>query len=65
MKYNSSSITANLYLGKAYNKQKNYEKAKESLEHLVATAKPKYQDEKDDVAEGKELLAEVKAEMGE
>ena len=65
LKYNSSSITANLYLGKAYNKQKNYEKAKESLEHLVATAKPKYQDEKDDVAEGKELLAEVKAEMGE
>jgi len=65
LKYEPDDITANLYLGKAYNKQKEYAKAKERLEHLIATAKPRYKDERDDVAEAKVLLEEVKASLGE
>lgn len=65
LKYDANAITPNLYLGKAYYKQKNYEMAKERLEHLIATAKPGYKDEEDDVAEGKELLAEVNEKMAE
>jgi tetratricopeptide (TPR) repeat protein len=65
LKYDPDAISSNLYLGKAYYKQDNFEMAKERLEHLIATAKPKYKDEEDDVAEAKELLADVKAELGE
>jgi tetratricopeptide (TPR) repeat protein len=63
LKYSPASISANLYLGKAYNKQKNYAKAKERLEYMIANAKPETKDDRKDVAEAKKLLAEVIEDM--
>jgi tetratricopeptide (TPR) repeat protein len=63
LKYDPDGISPNLYLAKAYNKQKKYDLAKERLEHLIAKAKPDTKDEQKDVAEAKELLEEVNAEL--
>lgn len=63
--YDPDNITPNLYLGKAYYKQDKLAEAKERLEHLLATAKPVTASDKEDVAEAKELLEQVKADMGE
>ena len=65
LKYDADNVTANLYLGKAYYKQDKLSEAKERLEHIIATANPKTASDKEDVAEAKELLEKVKADMGE
>ncbi|MBN2225399.1 MAG: hypothetical protein JW765_12035 [Deltaproteobacteria bacterium] len=63
LKYNPDGIAVNLYLGKSYYKQKEYAKAKERLEFLMANGKAKTKDDRKDMAEGKELLAKVIKEM--
>jgi len=65
LNYDADNVTANLYLGKAYYKQEKLPEAKERLEHIIATANPKTASDKEDVAEAKELLEKVKADMGE
>jgi tetratricopeptide (TPR) repeat protein len=63
LKYNPDGIAVNLYLGKSYYKQKNYAKAKERLEFIIANGKPVTKDDKKDMAEAKELLAKVIKDM--
>jgi tetratricopeptide (TPR) repeat protein len=62
--YDPDNITPNLYLAKAYYKQDKLADAKGHLEHILATANPKTASDKEDVAEAKELLEQVKADMG-
>jgi len=59
LKYNPDGIAVNLYLGKCYYKQKNYAKAKERLEFIIANGKPETKDDKKDMAEAKSLLVDV------
>jgi tetratricopeptide (TPR) repeat protein len=61
--YDADDSTANLYLGKTYYKKKEYTTAKKYLEHMIATAKPKTANDKEDLAEAKELLVKVKEEL--
>lgn len=61
--YDSDDMTANLYLGKTYYKKKDYATSKKYLEHMIATAKPKTANDKEDVAEAKELLVKVKENL--
>jgi tetratricopeptide (TPR) repeat protein len=61
--YKPDDMTANLYLGKTYYKKKEYATSKKYLEHMIATAKPKTANDKEDVAEAKELLVKVKEEL--
>jgi tetratricopeptide (TPR) repeat protein len=63
LKYNPDGIAVNLYLGKSYYKQKEYAKAKERLEFLIANGKPETKDDKKDMAEAKELLVKVIKDM--
>ena len=63
LKYNPDGIAVNLYLGKSYYKQKEYAKAKERLEFIIANGKPETKDDKKDMAEAKELLAKVIKDM--
>jgi len=63
LKYNADGIAVNLYLGKSYYKQKEYAKAKERLEFIIANGKPETKDDKKDMAEAKELLAKVIKDM--
>ena len=61
--YGPDGITTNLYLAKAYYDMKEYAKAKERLEHLIANGKPETKDDKADMAEAKELLVKVNEKM--
>lgn len=63
LKYNPDGIAVNLYLGKSYYKQKEYAKAKERLEFIIANGKPETKDDKKDMAEAKELLVKVIKDM--
>ncbi|MCI0482584.1 MAG: hypothetical protein L0213_13475, partial [Candidatus Dadabacteria bacterium] len=63
LKYNPDGIAVNLYLGKSYYKQKEYAKAKERLEFIIANGKPVTKDDKKDMAEAKEVLAKVIKDM--
>jgi tetratricopeptide (TPR) repeat protein len=63
LKYNPDGIAVNLYLGKSYYKQKNYAKAKERLEFIIANGKPETKDDKKDIAEAKSLLVDVNKKM--
>jgi len=63
LKYDADGISSNLYLAKAYYKKKDYKISKKYLEHMIATAKPKTANDKEDVAEGKELLKKVKEKL--
>jgi tetratricopeptide (TPR) repeat protein len=63
LKYNADGIAVNLYLGKSYYKQKEYAKAKERLEFIIANGKPETKDDKKDMAEAKELLVKVIKDM--
>jgi tetratricopeptide (TPR) repeat protein len=63
LKYDPAGIPVNLYLGKAYYKKKEYAKAKERLEYLIANGKPETKDDRKDVQEAKDLLAKVLKKM--
>jgi tetratricopeptide (TPR) repeat protein len=64
LKYNPDGIAVNLYLGKSYYKQKEYAKAKERLEFIIANGKPETKDDRKDMQEAKDLLAKVIKDMG-
>ena len=63
LKYGPNGITTNLYLAKAYYDMKEYAKAKERLEHLIANGKPSTKDDRADMAEAEELLVKVNEKM--
>jgi len=63
LKYDPDGISTNLYLAKAYYDMKEYAKAKERLDHLIANGKPETKDDKADMAEAEELLAKVNEKM--
>lgn len=63
LKYDPDGISTNLYLAKAYYDMKEYAKAKERLDHLLAYGKPETKDDKADMAEAEELLVKVNEKM--
>jgi tetratricopeptide (TPR) repeat protein len=63
LSYRPNNIPTNLYLGYAYYDKEEYSKAKERLEHLLATGKPETKDDRDYMAEGEELLKKVNEEL--
>jgi tetratricopeptide (TPR) repeat protein len=63
LKYDPDALVPNMYLARAYYKMKDYAKAKERLEHVINHSKAVTKDEKEDMAEAKELLIKVNEKM--